>query len=220
MLSHELHHVCQSDGSPGCYSSANASMRGRGGGSGGCFNGRGRGRGHGNGHSSGSGSSNSKPPPAHSSDGRPRYQVCLLLGHTTNICWYLFDEDYELEQKTVAVVSTSHGANHNWYLDSGTIDHITGELDKLTTHDRYHDTDQVKTTNGIGMPISRIGSSVIPTIHHNLCLNNVLHVPGASKHLISIRRFNLDNHTYIELHPRFFLIKDHDTRKVVASRAM
>jgi hypothetical protein len=157
MLSHELRRVRHSDGPPGPYSSANATMHGRGG-FGGRSNGCGRGHGHGNGR--GSGSSNSKPSHARSSDGRPRCQVCLRPSHTANICWYRFDKDFEPKQKTTSVVSTSHGTDQNWYLDSGTTDRITGELDKLTTHDRYHGTDQVRTANGIDMPISRIGSSV------------------------------------------------------------
>jgi hypothetical protein len=48
-----------------------------------------------------------------------------------------------------------------------------------------------------------------------LHLNNALHVPNAHKHLVSIHRFNLVNHTFIELHPFFFLTKDQVTRRVL-----
>jgi hypothetical protein len=82
-------------------------------------------------------------------------------------------------------------------------------------HDRYHSNDQVKTVDGAGMHINRIGNSVIPTTHGPLHLTNVLHVPRAHKHIVSVHHFNIDNHTFIELHPYFFLIKDQVTRKVL-----
>jgi hypothetical protein len=119
------------------------------------------------------------------------------------------------DPKTAAAASTSHGTDPQGYLDSGATDHITGELDKLTMHDHYHGHDQVRTTNGTRMAINRIGTSAIPTSSHDLHLHNVLHVPRTHKHLISIHRFNLDNHTYAELHPHFFLIKGQVTKKVL-----
>jgi hypothetical protein len=41
------------------------------------------------------------------------------------------------------------------------MDHITSELDKLTTREKYHGSDQVHAANGSGMPISHIGHSTI-----------------------------------------------------------
>jgi hypothetical protein len=63
------------------------------------------------------------------------------------------------------------------------------------------------------MDINYIGNSVIPSTFHPLHLNHVLHVPRAHKY--SIHHFNLDNHTFIELHPYFFLIKDRVTKRVL-----
>jgi hypothetical protein len=51
--------------------------------------------------------------------------------------------------------------------------------------------------------------------HCLLHLHNVLHVPRATKHLVFMHQFNLDNHTFIELHPHFFLINDLSTRTVL-----
>jgi hypothetical protein len=145
----------------------------------------------------------------------PRCQVCLKVGHTTNICWYRFDEDFIPESRVAAMASSSNGANPNWYLDSGATDHITGELEKLTMHERYHGTDQIRAANEACMDIVHVGKSVLPTITRPLHLNHVLHVPNTHKQLISIHRFNLDNNTFIELHPFFFLIEDQVTRKVL-----
>jgi hypothetical protein len=65
------------------------------------------------------------------------------------------------------------------------------------------------------MEISHIGTSVIPTPCHNLVLTNVLHVPSANKNLISVHKFTLDNNTFIEFHPFYFLIKDRKMRSVL-----
>jgi hypothetical protein len=141
--------------------------------------------------------------------------VCLRPGHIANICWYRFDEEYIPEHKTAVVASTSNAQDSNWYLDLGATDHIIGELDKLTMHDRYRGSDQVRAANGMGMHINLIGHFVIPTPYHPLHLKNVLHVPRAHKHLVYAHQFNLDNHTFIELHPHCFLIKDQVMRKVL-----
>jgi hypothetical protein len=80
-------------------------------------------------------------------------------------------------------------------LDSGTTYHITGELEKLTMHDRYNGHDQIHSTNGAGMEIVHVGKSVLPTSTRSLHLDNVLHVPRAHKNLVSIHHFNIDNNT-------------------------
>jgi hypothetical protein len=65
------------------------------------------------------------------------------------------------------------------------------------------------------MDISRIGSSIIHSSRCDLFLNNVLHVPFTHKNLISVHHFTLDNDTFMELHPYFFLIKDQKMKKVL-----
>jgi hypothetical protein len=97
------------------------------------------------------------------------------------------------------------------------MDHIIGDLDKLTMHDTYGGHDQIHAANGSGMNIAHIGTSIIPTLTHALALNNVLHVPSTHKNLISVHRYILDNDTFIEFHPYFFLIKDRKMRKVPSS---
>jgi hypothetical protein len=131
------------------------------------------------------------------------------------MCWYRFDEGYVPEQRVSAMASSSTSANPNRYLDSGATNHITGELEKLTMHQRYTRYDQIQTPNGTGMESTHIGKSVLPNPHRPLHLNLILHVTHAHKQLMSIHRFNLDNNTFIELHPFFFLIKDQVTRKIL-----
>jgi hypothetical protein len=171
-------------------------------------------QGHGGRASSAASHTRSPSRPVDSS-GHLRCQICLHPCHTSNICWKRFDEDYVLELKTTTAASTSHGTNPNCYLYSEATDHITRELNKLMMHDRYHGNDQVQKADGVGMHINCISNYVIPTAHGPLYLTNILHVPRAHKHLVLVHHFNIDNHTFIELHPYFFLIKDQVTRKVL-----
>jgi hypothetical protein len=80
----------------------------------------------------------------------------------------------------------------------------------LTTHYPYIGTDQIHTANGSGMNITHIGNTITPTLHRNLILNNVLHVPTTHKNLISVHRFTLDNNAFIEFHLYFLFIKDQE----------
>jgi hypothetical protein len=98
-----------------------------------------------------------------------------------NVCWYRFDEDYAPDNRLTAMTCPSTSTDPNWYLDSGATDHITGELERLTMHERYNGNDQIRAANGAGMDINHISKFVIPTSSRLLYLNHVLHVPLAHK---------------------------------------
>jgi hypothetical protein len=65
------------------------------------------------------------------------------------------------------------------------------------------------------MDICHVGNSVIHNPVQSFKLHNILHVPNASKNLLSVHRFALDNHVFLEFHPYFFFIKDQVTRKIL-----
>jgi hypothetical protein len=62
----------------------------------------------------------------------------------------------------LAGVASASTNDPNWYLDSGATDHITGELEKLTMHETYHNNDQIRVANGAGMDITHVGKAVLP----------------------------------------------------------
>jgi hypothetical protein len=117
--------------------------RGRGNGSRGSGNSRGRGqrgrvqvRGRGNG------------PPKQRNGGRPQRsdaasgsddlllcQICFKTGHRASRCWHRFDENYVPEERHVnaAIAMNAYNVDTNWYTDTGATDHVTSELNKLTT---------------------------------------------------------------------------------------
>jgi hypothetical protein len=91
----------------------------------------------------------------------------------------------------------SYGVDTNWYIDTGATDHITGELSKLSTHEHYKGRDQVHNASGQGMAIKHIGHSILPTPHRSIHLHNILHVPSASKNLLSAHKIALDNNAFV-----------------------
>jgi histone deacetylase 1/2 len=117
-------------------------------------------------------------------------------------------------------MSVSHGpqgpsqsVDPAWYADSGATHHITHELDKLTSREPYHGTDKVHTANGSGMQIHNVGQAILSTpSSRSLALNNVLHVPKATRNLLSMSKLSHDNNFFIELHPHDLFVKDLDTR--------
>jgi hypothetical protein len=46
-------------------------------------------------------------------------------------------------------------------MDTGATDHITGELEKLTIHDKYIGNEQVHVANGVGMEIGHVGHNIL-----------------------------------------------------------
>ena len=151
---------------------------------------------------------------------KPVCQICGKTGHTTLRCWKRFEKNFRSpllneEKSANTAAAASYGVDTNWYSDTGATDHITSELDKLSVRDRYNGTDQVHTTSGSGMEIMHIGHTQFHTHDRPLHLNNVLHVPQASKNLISVHKLAHDNHAYLEFWPEFFSIKDQETGKVL-----
>jgi histone deacetylase 1/2 len=65
------------------------------------------------------------------------------------------------------------------------------------------------------MDIHHIGNSVIHTPTHDLHLNNICHVPQATKSLLSTSRLASDNNAFVEYWPNSFFVKDQDTREVL-----
>jgi histone deacetylase 1/2 len=203
----------QASGNVASRGRGRGNYRGRGNGRG---NNRGQGRGNSQGHGGGFQTSNKQASSNNNNNSNSKTMVCQICkkgNHEAPDCWYQYVEDYQ--QKTVGIANTGYGVDTNWYVDSGASDHITSELEKLTVRDKYRGHDQVHTAGGSGMPISSIGHSTFHTHNKNLKLPNILHVPSASKNLISVHRLASDNNILFEFHPNFFLIEDRITKKIL-----
>jgi len=144
-------------------------------------------------------------------------QLCGKEGHTVVRCFKRFDTNFTgPPQKSASSANTApYGVDTNWYVDSGATDHITGDLEKLSFRDKYRGGEQVLSANGAGMTINHVGHSVLQSTVRNIHLNNVLHVPSATKNLVSAHRLVKDNNAFLELHPKYFSLKEQVTRKTL-----
>jgi hypothetical protein len=155
------------------------------------------------------------------SDGNPnnpykdhQCQVYGKLGHTALKCWKHFAKNYTSPEKSANVPTSSYNLDPAWYADSATMNHITGNLDKLTIKENYGGSDQVHIANVSDMMIKHTGHSIVSTPSRRFYLNNVLHVPQATRNLASVHRLTSDNDVFLEPHPPFFLIKGQHTRRM------
>jgi len=143
-------------------------------------------------------------------------QLCGNEGHPALNCFKRFDQSFSgPPQKSVSAATSGYGVDTNWYMDSGATDHITSELDKLSVRDRYHGGERIHAANGSGMEIAHVGHSTVQSLPHKIHLRNVLHVPAASKNLVSINRLTRDNNAFVEFHPDYFSIKEAATKKTI-----
>ncbi|KAK1606697.1 hypothetical protein QYE76_030370 [Lolium multiflorum] len=148
LLDYELRHDINQVQLPGSGSSVHNVSRGGGGGyRGGCGGGQGgqggRGGGDQRGQQGGGGGGNGKP--------RVTCQLCNKDGHNALKCRKRFDHAFnQPEERSANNVSVEPA----WYTDSGATDHITGDLDRMTMHERYSGKEQVHAANGSGVGAS------------------------------------------------------------------
>ncbi|KAJ0962959.1 hypothetical protein J5N97_028081 [Dioscorea zingiberensis] len=149
------------------------------------------------------------------SNTRPVCQICGKIGHDALRCYQRFDHSYQPEDTHLAALATtpSYPIDPNWYTDTGATDHITSDLDRLTTRERYTGFDQVQVASGSGLSITHVGHYKIHTPTQSLLLKNVLCVPHITKNLLSVHKFAKDNNVFFEFHPDYFLVKDQASKK-------
>ena len=80
------------------------------------------------------------------------------------------------------------GPSFDWVVDSGASHHVTNDLNNLSLHQPYTESDTVVIGNGTCLPICNNGSMRILTLHDFVALTDVLHVPDMSLNLISVFR--------------------------------
>jgi hypothetical protein len=82
--------------------------------------------------------------------------------------------------------------------------------------DCYNGSEQVHTASGQGMAIQHIGHA---SFHTPDCPIHLNHVHGATKSLVSAFKLVSDNNSYVEIHQKFFAIKDQASGKTLLQRA-
>ena len=76
----------------------------------------------------------------------------------------------------------------DWIVDSGCSHHMTGDMNKLYDMAKYNGNQVVVTANNSRLPITHVGESVIVPRYNpqKIQLQNVYHVPGMKKNLLSV----------------------------------
>lgn len=100
----------------------------------------------------------------------------------------------------------------DWFMDSGTMNHMTTDLNKFDIHSEYKGPEEVTLGNGSKLPISHIDKSSITSSAKKFKLDDFLHVPTATPNLVSVNSFAKSNNVSVEFFPNHFSIKDLATR--------
>ena len=90
--------------------------------------------------------------------------------------------------KLAAMATTSNACfaqDQPWLADSATINYVTASLNHLNFPKPYTAQDHFTIGNGQILPITHIGTTLIPSSFSNLQLNNVLRVPSIASNLAS-----------------------------------
>jgi hypothetical protein len=127
---------------------------------------------------------------------RPPCQICGKVGHTALRCWHRMDESYQEFPLSASLAATSYQVDPNWYTDTGAMDHITSDLDRLIIRERYMGDEQVQVGNGAGLQIMHTSHSSVNTAARSLILRDILHVPQIAKDLLSVHKFSYDNDVF------------------------
>ena len=114
----------------------------------------------------------------------------------------------------MAAPSSGDPNNNSWFLDSGTMHHITADSSNLASKNDYNGKEKLVIGNGSKLHISHIGNSKFLSNHFDksLRLNNILHVPHIIKNLVSISKFTTDNFVSVEFTSSCCYVKDLITR--------
>jgi Reverse transcriptase (RNA-dependent DNA polymerase)/gag-polypeptide of LTR copia-type len=165
--------------------------------------------------------------PQQTNGAKPTCQVCTKVGHVARFCWYRYDPDpayphpipsasASSPQAYIAQPSHVVGSTSEWILDSGATNHVTNDINNLSSFYNYDGADVLQIGNGAGLEIQNIGSSSISLSSTFVLLKDILHVPKFTKNLLSLSRLILDNpHLLIEFSSSLCIIKDLRTSAIL-----
>uniref|UniRef100_A0A2N9EGA7 Uncharacterized protein n=1 Tax=Fagus sylvatica TaxID=28930 RepID=A0A2N9EGA7_FAGSY len=147
----------------------------------------------------------------------PPAKSVVSYGHMALNCYHRFDNSYTSDSNMQALLATPQPpVEENWYADSGATHHLTADLANLNVRaDEYLGQEQIRVGNGKGLPINHVGTTQLLSPNSSFKLHDVLHVPQISQNLLSVQKFTTDTHTFVELHPNFFNVKDQATGKLL-----
>lgn len=100
-----------------------------------------------------------------------------------------------------------------WYVDSGATNHVTRAQENI--QEGMECDRSINTADGRPMKITQYGNSTLSIDNRKFNMNQLLFVPSASKNLISVKRFCIDNEVSMEFDPQRVIVKDLKTKEVL-----
>ena len=100
-------------------------------------------------------------------------------------------------------------------LDSGASHHVTTDLEILSLHKFYDDTDGIVIGDDTGLSITHTDSTILSIPTHTFLLPNVFCVPSMKRNLIYISQFYSSNNTFIKLLPTCLFVNDVRTKDIL-----
>ncbi|KAK3041270.1 hypothetical protein RJ639_001372 [Escallonia herrerae] len=95
-----------------------------------------------------------------------------------------------------AIASNRINYEKDWIVDSGCSNHMTGDVEKLQNLSDYKGSRVVVTANNSKLPIAHVGSAIVSPQSNDdeVPLQNVYHVPGMKKNLLSVAQLTSSGH--------------------------
>ena len=154
-----------------------------------------------------------------SSEDRPTCQICNKFGHPAYKCFKRFDHSFQTEEYHRALAAfrskQQQTTGQEWCADSGATAHITNQTSHLQSAQAYSGGDTVLVGNGEYLPITHVGTAVLPSLQGKLLLNDVLVCPNITKSLLSVSKLTADYPCCIEFDSDSVVVKDKQTRQLL-----
>ncbi|KAL4352591.1 hypothetical protein GQ457_06G020380 [Hibiscus cannabinus] len=145
---------------------------------------------------------------------------CGKKGHMAKACWSKkksvesnvvtsnSEEEWDaeaffaVEEEELALTTTMSDKidyENDWIVDSGCSNHMTGDKEKLLNMSEYKGSRVVVTANNSKLPIAHVGNTVVSPQNNDteMPLQNVYHVPGMKKNLLSVAQLTSAGHIVI-----------------------
>ena len=113
------------------------------------------------------------------------------------------------------IASSINIKSKEWFFDTRATHHLSQTTTSLDNIQSYNGNDKVTIGNGTQFPILHTGTKIFQFPFKVFQLKRVLHAPHLATNLFSVSQFCADNNTFVEFHPRFFLVKEQITKKVL-----
>lgn len=176
---------------------------------------------------------------------KPQCQVCGRIGHMAWQCFHRFNNQFvspfsqpmnafsgqqsfysgntnRTPPMQAMVAASDAGSYDAWYPDSGASNHITSNYNNLSSPSEYNGSEHIQLANGSGINISHIGHAQVLSSSSSkpFLLKQLLHVPNATKNLLSVSQFESDNKVFFEFHPHLCFVKCQATKRILLQGAV